>query len=405
MPSLKSHFPFFTWFARKATGRWARQTYACIILVALCLTTAARIRSYLLVRKVQAALQGLAEVRVDQTTEEQLLRILPHLTRRDDWKAERTEHIYYEDISNESDFIRLWSLPTPLIEPAASVVFGLGYRCLNFYARVIVQDARVSQVTYDLSKECIRGAVSIVSVRTDHGFWRFHQYPFTVTSREDASPQYRIYEDQFPSSGGYNERLAVIFTNDAPPEKTTRAFQLNLSCFWGLRACQHARQIAPALSEDAKVIEESTYKQLISDKCPDSIIEGRVRYLPDVSVLLLEVTRSRRIEVNEEGDKAEDWFTDYRFKEVIRGYSWGYDRRSLKDVRFRRTIPSPADPTLSIANPIWPETKTGALVLFFPYPRFYSCRFLPATPSALAIVRNAPIPLKRPEDEAPARMR
>jgi len=44
----------------------------------------------------------------------------------------------------------------------------------------------------------------------------------------------------------------------------------------------------------------------MSEKCPNSIIEGRMRYLPDISVLLLEVTGSRRIDVNEEGGRAED---------------------------------------------------------------------------------------------------
>ncbi len=120
-----------------------------------------------------------------------------------------------------------------------------------------------------------------------------------------------------------------------------------------------------------------------------------MRYLPDISVLLLEVTGSRRIEVNEEGDRAEDWFTDYKLKEVIRGSSLG----SWKNVRFRRTIPSPIDPTQTIANQIWPPTKIGSQVLFFGNLYFYSCRIIPATPSALEIVRKAPVPPKRPEDQ------
>jgi hypothetical protein len=80
-----------------------------------------------------------------------------------------------------------------------------------------------------------------------------------------------------------------------------------------------------------------------------------MRYLPDVSVLLLEVTGSRRIEVNEEGGRVEDWLTDYKLKKAIRGKSFG----SWKNVRFQRTIPSPMDPTRQIANQIWPETKIG----------------------------------------------
>jgi hypothetical protein len=122
-----------------------------------------------------------------------------------------------------------------------------------------------------------------------------------------------------------------------------------------------------------------------------------MRYLPDLTVLLLEVTGSRRIEVNEEGDETADWFTDYKLKEVIRGQSSG----SWKNVRFRPTIPSPEDPTRRIANQIWPPTKIGTQVLFFGNIKFYSCRIIPATSSALGIVRKTPVPPKRREDEIP----
>src|ERR1035441_10636741 len=139
-----------------------------------------------------------------------------------------------------------------------------------------------------------------------------------------------------------------------------------------------------------------TYQQLISGKCPDTIVRGRMQYVPDVSVLLLEVTGSRRIDINEEGDRTEDWFTDYNLVEEIRGRSSG----SWKNVRFRRTIPSVEEPTREMANQIWPETKVGSRVLFFGSPesyrspKFYSCRFIPATLSALEIVRKTPVPSK-----------
>jgi len=115
-------------------------------------------------------------------------------------------------------------------------------------------------------------------------------------------------------------------------------------------------------------------------------------------VLLLEVTGSRRIEVNEEGGRGEDWFTDYKLKGVIRGKSFG----SWKNVRLRRTIPSPMNFTREIANQIWPPTKIGTQVLFFGNLYFDSCRFIPATPSALDIVHRTAMPPERPEDEIPS---
>jgi len=85
-------------------------------------------------------------------------------------------------------------------------------------------------------------------------------------------------------------------------------------------------------------------------------------------VSLLEVTGSRRTEVNEEGDRSEDWFTDYKLKESIRGKSTG----PWRNIRFRRTISALDDPTKIMANQIWPETNIGTLVLYFETPKFHT---------------------------------
>lgn len=273
---------------------------------------------------------------------------------------------------------------------------------MSFGASVSIQEGKVSSVGYGLAREWVlpRAAGNIVSAKSVHGFWFPYEHPFRVTSQEDESPQYRAYGD--------DKVLHVTFTNDAPPELSRRAFQLNLNCFWSLRGCGEAKfscseskrgcggagQIAPEIREDVWRIQAATQERLIAEKCPDSIVEARMRYLPDVSVLLLEVTGSRRIDVNEQGQPTEDWFTDYKLKEVIRGRSSGW----WKNVRFLRMIPSPTDPAQEIANQVWPVTKIGSQVLFFGSLDFDSCRFIPATPSALEIAHKIAIPTKRAED-------
>lgn len=395
------HFPFFRWIVKTLTGRWARRTYLAILFLLLLATTAARLRSYLTARKIQDVLHGLAEIRVDRTAEEQLTRTIPHLTQKS-WEVDGISYrSYYMHISNESDrlsriiIIALNATRSEELMLCLEHLAGwLGYRFMSFDTSVLVQDGKVVHVDYGLANQWARPQYAaytgyIVSARSAHGFWLPHQMKFKVTSADDESPQYRPRGDE--------NSLSVIYTSDASPELTARAFHLNLSCFWTWHRCNDAREIAPELWRDAKAVQTDTYQQLISEKCPDSIIEGRMRYLPDISVLLLEVTGSRRIEVNEEGDRAEDWFTDYTLKEVIRGRSFG----SWKNVRLRPTIPSPADPTRRVANQIWPPTKIGSQVLFFGNPGFDSCRFIPATPSALEIVRKTPLPLRRIEDQIP----
>lgn len=371
----KEYFPFLHSAVRTLSGRWARRICLAVLLFLVLILAATRLRAYFMTRKIEAVLHGLSKIRLDQTTEEQMTKMLPYFTERD-WKAGGFSYrSYYVHISNESD-----GLP------------WLGNRYISFDAGVLVQDGKVSQVDYGLANQWMRpqapGYVGyMVTARSVHGFWL--PTPLQISSVEDYSPQYR------PTRWG--NTLAVIYTSDAPPEMTKRIFDLNLTCFWGLRGCADAADIAPEISRDVETIQKATYTQLISEKCPDSIVQGRMRYLPDVSVLLLEVTGSRRIEVNEDGGRAEDWFTDYKLKEAIRGKSFG----SWENVRFQRTIPSPMDATRQIANQIWPETRVGQQVLYFGGVGFYSCRFIPATPSALAIVRNASIPVKRPEDQIP----
>jgi hypothetical protein len=395
---VKTYFPFFRWAVKKLTGRWARRAYAAIILIALCLTAAARIRSYLLGRRIQAVLHGLAQIRVDQTTEEQLLKTVPCLTRSEhEWKAGGiVQRWYYTEIYNESDRL----MPHFVVYStgwSGRLAYWLGYRYMSFGARVLVWNGRVSSISYGLAKEGVvpRAAGYVVSVQSVHSFWLPYEHSFEVTSQDDESPQYRVEQREIPSLLGNGKGLYVTFTNDAPPELTKRAFQLSLGCFWGLEGCGDARDIAPGLWQDAQAIQAATLERLRAGKCPDSIIDGRMRYLPDMSVLLLEVTSSRRIMVNEGGHETEDWFTDYELKGVIRGRSFG----TWKNVRFRRTIPSPMNPMQPMANQNWPQTKIGSEVLFFGNLHFDSCRFIPATPSALAIARNSTIPAKRPEDE------
>jgi hypothetical protein len=299
--AAKTQFPFTRWVVRALTGRLARRIYLAILLFALFLTTTGRLRSYFMARKIKGVLRGLAEVRIDETTEEQLTKVVPYLTHKD-WEVGGISHrVFYAQISNESD-ARLLGLAAYGLGRYGHLAGWLGYRFISFDARILVQDGKVSHAEYGLANGWERpqypGYVGyIVSARSVHGFWLPHQVPFEVSSEDDESPQYR-------PRGGENG-LYAIYTGDAPSQLTERAFRLNLSCFWSLRGCNDAREIAPALWQDVQAIQHATYQQLISENCPDSIIEGQMRYLPDITVLLLEVTGSRRVEVKEERDQGQ----------------------------------------------------------------------------------------------------
>ena len=243
----KEYFPFSHGAVRTLSGRWARRIYLAVLLFLVLISTATRLRAYFLTRKIEAVLHGLSEIRLDQTTEEQMTKMLPYLAERD-WKAGGFScHSYYVHISNESDGLSWpYALTHSYALPLWPIRVGdlLGYRYVSFDAGVVVQNGKVSQADYGLANQWMRPQAAVyvvymVTAKSVHGFWL--PSPLQISSVEDYSPQYR------PTRWG--NTLAVIYTSDAPPEMTKRMFDLNLTC---LRECADAADIAPEISRDVE---------------------------------------------------------------------------------------------------------------------------------------------------------
>jgi len=116
-------------------------------LLLLLISTAARLSVYFTTRKIEAVLHGLSEIRLDQTTEEQMTKVVPYLTEKD-WKGNDFSYrSYYVHISNESD-----GLPWPyafahlfaLAQSLARLGDLFGYRYISFDAGMLVQDGKVT---------------------------------------------------------------------------------------------------------------------------------------------------------------------------------------------------------------------------------------------------------------------
>lgn len=209
-----------------------------------------------------------------------------------------------------------------------------------------------------------------------------------MRSTDDENPQFRI--------NGSGRHLDVVYTFDAPPTMTSRAFKVDLSCFWELLGCRHSRQIAPLLWQDKLAIEAATLARLKSNEpCPDRVLAGRVRYFPDSSVLLLESTGFQTKSVNEDGMRVDEVWTNYKPIEVPRGWS----SKSWQSVRSTSTVPYPGDYNRRLPNTGLLWANAGVRVLAFTNLSFDSCRLVVATPSALTAVRNTAPPPRRREDE------
>jgi hypothetical protein len=369
-------------------------------------------------------LTGLGQVRVDQTTEEQLMKAVPYLVPNDPQSpALPVGHRSFRvDISN-ADYYYGWARLIPAVVLSLwpvhdsnfpvknkwnvltfpfKVAYAIGWRHLSFSAYVTVLKGTVWSTGYNLEPDVLIGypLSYFVAVHSVHGLYRDRgSRPVPVHSTDDERPEFRFgaVADRFSMLGGPDSAIGVAYTTDAPRDLIDHAFQVDLHCSWGLRGCDSVRQVVPLLWKDRQTIEETTSARLRSaDPCPDQVLAGRVRYLLDVNVALLEVVNSRSEEVNAEGDQSGEIVTEYRLKEAIRGNPKG----PWIGMRHMWTIPSPASTGGQIPNPMQPSyPKPGDQFLYFSGGTFDSCRIVPATPSAEAAVRTAIPAPRRMEDD------
>jgi len=130
--SLRDSFLASTWIWPTVTGRIARRVYAAIFLLLLFATASIRIYSYILTRRIQAVISGLSELHIDQTTEEELVRTVPHLA-PSQWggQVKRTAetgdidigavHVYYVTINDGASWMKFGRYITPLLSCCVKV--------------------------------------------------------------------------------------------------------------------------------------------------------------------------------------------------------------------------------------------------------------------------------------------
>jgi hypothetical protein len=394
------YFPWTSRLCRSLTGRFARGVSLVAILLVAFAMMAAHLRSYLLVRKFQPVLAGLSRIRIDETTEAELVQTVPNLLRGTSYEAAGTPvaTYYYILSSNESDWLmqRLYSAQFGgqlLREPLNETADWLGYRYLSLAARVLVVNGKVSSVGYAIATKYVvpSGIDDFISVQSVHGFWSSFSIPVSVRNTDDESPQFRVSGDE--------KSLSVKYTFDAPPARTAHAFRIDLSCFWTLRACQTVSEVAPLLWQDRNDIQaKALARENSADPCPDRILAGRARYLPDIDVLLLDVMDARKKEFSgERSVKSAKFSPNFGLREVVHGRFPG----SGQDTRrwYNREIPSPPRFANLLGNSSSPLPQVGDRFLLFAHAEFESCKIVPARASALSAVQAAAPTAKHREDE------
>ena len=401
--NFQSAFPLTTRLLRALSGSVARRVYLGILVLPLLLTVVVRVRCMFMTHKFSAILSGLERVRVDQTSEEELRRSLPEFRGGQPfkWPDGTVQDSYWVTVSDDADWMWVLQRATSAGIPynwAVSVADGLGYRFMHLQAGVLIRNGKVSRITYQVANFPVfpRQAGDIIRGESFHAIWAPRRRGISVSSVEDESPQFQVWSYMDPIAS--DETTHIRWSSDAPSNLVADAFRIDLSCFWGLHGCSSAHQMAPQVWQDEKIIQTATLNRLHSrNPCPDRVLEGRVKYLLDVDVLLLEVESSHETTVDEEGDHYPETDVSYKLIRVVRGHAGGYPNRFT--LRLRLLIPAVANPTSRMSNPVPYSILPGDRVLYFTNDRFYSCRIVPATPSAVAAVEVTVPAQKLREDE------
>jgi hypothetical protein len=407
--SLRKLFPATTWLVHAAIGRIARRVCTAILFVLIVLSAVFHIHAYILTRRFQAVLTALATIKIDETTEAEVVQRVPYLVRgKWDRQISRTretgdvdtglQHYYYVQFSNKDSWMKFWhgygrQIPFGMNADGTtgsllSLADLLGYRFINFNAGITLLNGKVSSLWYGAGNHLIfpEQLGNVVSVTSFHSRWAPYRLSHPVTAIEDENPAFLAYS--------WEGRLKVLYAPEVAPALRADLFKFNLTCFWGLFACRDARQVSPELVQDKDATDAATLARLRSiDPCPERIVAGRARYRPDVSAVLLSSAGSNEVNVSEEGTRGGEIQTHYKLVRVLRGYvpdTW-------QTVKSSQVVYDPLHPGEVMGNNGLQQTKPGdQVIMFFGAD---SCRVVAATPSALAAYENTPLAPRRIEDE------
>jgi hypothetical protein len=371
------YFPGTVWLWQRLTSRGARRIALLFLLVLALLAMGLRVYSAIFVYRVHTILAGMEQLRPDQTTKAEMLKMVPAL-HPGQWEYQpycEGEECYTVLISNWGGFLdrQLEKVGNPFLFKAALL---LGLHLWNFGAKVVLGGGRVHDVYYyfivdDGSGEypgtiCLKASSLRGSNHMVRNLFR------------DESPDCQIsIHHKWPDLN-----LTVIFAPTAPPEVVHHAFDVHLGCMLGL-GCRTARQILPLVWDDKQKIEAAALARMQgSDPCPNRILPRRARDVPNI--LLADVERVRP-GFETSYDQVYQ-LADYRLLEVLKGAPNVPVKG--KGVRHRATILG----TYNVPNPALRLLRPGERVLMFTDADgvlVEPCEIVAATPSALQTIRSA----------------
>ena len=382
--ALSAHFPTFPWIWRrvKSIRPQPRRIALYLAIFLVTVTLALRVVAGIFEYRVLAIVNGLAQVRLDQTTKAEFLKTVPRMGGFS-WTKCSAEECYSKEVNvwplnSVYYFLAPKMLETPYLRELA---FWIGLRFARFSAYVEFKDGKVHCLDYTLGVANAGRLIPempfliIQSARSNKNSF--------MPEIDDESPEYRVTESRNSSSGMSAIGLNVVYTPGAPATLVRNAFDLHLNCVWQLRGCTSTRQFLPSTWQYKTAMESARIARLQSaDPCPDRLLPRHVR--ESSTILLAEVARLLP-NFNSEF-LGECRIVDYRLLQVLKGKG----DRQLEHVLHPVTLSWRYSET-KLANPAIRLLYLGSKVLIFSdYPSALAspCEIVAATPTALQTIET-----------------
>jgi hypothetical protein len=254
---LRESLPWSSGLWRLVSSRPVRISLISAAILLLVTIACFRVQSLLFRRRVNSVLSRLAEVRLDYSTEREIQEIFPKLhplkgegVKQSDSTTQASGPIYWyeftdSNVENALPLKLLWRLGKH-VNSVLGLLYRLGHRYRTLSVSIGFREGKVVRIRYDLWLENRQNHMMFEGVGIDvtavsRAGWARRDEMFAPT-----------YNDLISYAGGVASNapenvLHFAITPEAPVELRQAAYDVHLTCLWGLAKCQNTRQILPGV--------------------------------------------------------------------------------------------------------------------------------------------------------------
>ncbi|HVZ16667.1 MAG TPA: hypothetical protein VG897_06100 [Terriglobales bacterium] len=381
-------FPTAAWVGRKLKAPLTRKVVIFGAAILLLIGIILHIEAALFAVRVKSVLAGLRQVEVGQTSQKQLLKLVPGLKPANvnshyDGSGRALE-MKWDGIVPKSRVGQTIFSATYDNKYLFKIAYWLGYRPRNFYIRAVIQHDIVTHFGYGIqvlpSENHYPGVID-VGVSSPISILRYSDSP----DSDEQNPSF--------STGRYVKwrdwDIEASFSPFASAQLKDAAFGLHLECTWSLLGCSDAAQLLPDVEKERSRIRYAARARIRSaEPCPPSIIPAKVRDAD--AIWLLNVKRANITVISYTGVPQQPGVSaDYELIRTLQKREDGWNEIRLKDDFHPLRLGDGEGE--GVANPVIHQLTPGSKIVYFSgrYADLGPCKIMPATDDVMKRVDEA----------------